>query len=311
MPQLTRREFLTAGAKLAGLLALGPEAAGRIAAAVEQLAAGRAPVLWLQGQSCSGCSVSLLDSDQPGAAQVLTQYISLKFHAALSTATGQAAMDVLNGTVKRGGYILAVEGAIPVGMPEACEVGGESMVAQVIRAAGGAKAVLAVGTCAAFGGIPAAEGAPTGAVSVKKVLDAEGIRCPLILLPGCPVHPDWLVGTIAHLLKFGPPPLDDRGRPKAFYSRAVHEQCPRFSAYQEDRFAKTFGGDGCLFELGCRGQTTHADCPARQWNGGTNFCIRAGSPCIGCAAEDFSHGADDAFYHKAAGPKPETRKADG
>lgn len=143
-------------------MALGPAAAGEIAQAVEQIAAGRAPVLWLQGQSCSGCSVSLLDSDQPGAGQVLTQYISLKFHATLSTATGQTAMDVLNATVKRGDYILAVEGAIPVGMPEACEVGGESMIAQVIRAAGGAKAVLAVGTCAACGGIPAAEGRPRG-----------------------------------------------------------------------------------------------------------------------------------------------------
>ena len=268
-------------------MGLGACAAPRFAEALEQITTGVAPVLWLQGQSCSGCSVSLLNSELPGPVTLLTEYLNLAFHQTLSTATGQRAVETMNQAIAQGGYLLCVEGAVPAGMPRACAVGGEPFGALLLRAAKRAKAVVAAGTCAAFGGVPAAEGNPTGAVSVPKHLADGGVQAATIAIPGCPVHPEWLLGTLLHVLKFGLPPLDGHGRPKAFFSRAIHDQCPRFADYERENFARSFGDGGCLFKLGCLGPITAADCTTRQWNGGVNTCIRAGAPCIGCAGKEF------------------------
>ena len=298
MPEITRRKFLGYAVKLAALTGLSGTAVPKIAEAIEQLASPTAPLLWLQGQSCSGCSVSLLNSENPGPAEVLTRYISLLFHSTLSAATGETAMDIIHKTISAGGYLLVVEGSIPEKMPKACLVGKEPVTEQVARAAKKAKAVVAAGTCAAFGGIPAAENNPTGAVGVPDFLEHRGITTPVISLPGCPVHPDWIVGTLAHVLKFGIPPLDNMGRPKAFFSKLVHEQCPRFRDYEREVFAKSFSDDGCLFKLGCMGTKTYADCTLRYWNGKTNTCIHAGAPCIGCASEHFAKNSSFPFYRK-------------
>lgn len=287
MKLMNRRSFLEISTRLGALMGLGAAATPRLAEALEQMASGATPVLWLQGQSCSGCSVSLLNGGLPGPAALLTQYISLVFHQTISTATGHQAVEAVNKAVAQGGYLLVVEGSVPAGMPKACQVGEELFGTQLLRAARNAKAVLAVGTCAAFGGIPAAEGNPTGAVTVPKYLTDNGVKAATICVPGCPVHPDWLLGTLTHVLKFGLPALDAEGRPKMFFSRLIHEQCPRFADYEREIFAQSFGEPGCLFALGCLGPNTHADCTTRHWNGGVNTCIKAGAPCTGCAGKDF------------------------
>lgn len=298
MKKLTRRNFLGLGIKIAALTGIPPYAIPKIVNALEELAGRNTPVLWLQGQSCSGCSISLLNSAAPGPAEILTEYISLMFHSTLSTATGNTCMKIINRTVDTGGFLLVVEGSIPAGMPKACVVGGEYITDQVRNAAKQAKAVIANGTCAAFGGIPAAENNPTGAVSVSEFLKQEGVSTPVINLPGCPSHPDWFVGTLVHVLKFGIPAMDKLGRPKMFYSKLVHDQCPRFPDYERENFAKTFSDSGCLFNLGCLGPLTYADCTLRQWNSGTSSCIKSGAPCIGCASENFARDASFSFYTK-------------
>ncbi len=298
MLDINRRDFLKLSAKLAAIMGFGASSIPRIAEALEQLTAGNVPVLWLQGQSCSGCSVSLLNAEDPGPAQLLTRYISLMFHSTLSAATGEVSMEIMNKTIESGGYFLVVEGSIPAGMPKACIVGHEPITKQVVRAAQNATAVIAIGTCASFGGIPAAENNPTGAMSVPAFLKKEGISKPVISLPGCPAHPDWFLGTLVHVLKFGIPPLDSQGRPNMFFSKLIHDQCPRFPDYERENFAKTFSDDGCLFKLGCMGPNTFADCTVRYWNSRINSCILAGAPCIGCAGEDFARSATFAFYRK-------------
>jgi hydrogenase small subunit len=298
MSHISRRDFIKMGATFAAALGLSAGFVPRVAEALEELASGGAPVLWLQGQSCSGCSVSFLNSEHPSPAEVLTGYISLLFHQTISAATGHVAVDVVNQAIEKGGYYLVVEGAMPLGMPEACLMGHERVIDQVARAAVRAQAVVAVGSCAASGGIPAAENNPTGAVSVPDFLKQKGIDKPVISLPGCPAHPDWLVGTLVHVLKFGLPEMDALGRPKAFYGRLIHEQCPRFADYERENFARSFSDDGCLFKLGCLGPITHADCTTRYWNRGANTCIKAGAPCIGCAAPDFARSAALPFYRK-------------
>ena len=299
MSQFSRREFLKMGTGLAAIMGLGPLAAPELARALDKLAAKQAPVLWLQGQSCSGCSVSFLNSAHPDPAEVLTRYISLLFHTTISAATGHTAMEVINKSIDAGGYLLVVEGSIPQKMDKACVVGHEPLSKQVIRAAKAAKAVVALGSCAAFGGIPAAQNNPTGAVDVPTFLANNGLKTPAIRLPGCPAHPDWLVGTLVHVLKFGLPALDNRARPLMFYGRLIHDTCPRFADYERENFAMKFGEPGCLFKLGCQGPITYADCTLRYWNRGANTCIKAGAPCIGCASENFARSADYSFYRKS------------
>jgi hydrogenase small subunit len=296
MLAITRRDFLKAGSRLALIMGLGTAATPKIAEALEQLASDAPPVLWLQGQSCSGCSVSLLNTEHPGPVQLLTRYIALEAHQTLSAATGETFMAVVNKRIEKGGFLLVVEGSIPAGMPHACRVGHEYFTDQVKRAAEKADAVIAVGTCAAFGGIPAAENNPTGAVSVADFLIQSGIKQSVVRIPGCPAHPDWTVGTLVHLLKFGLPPLDSKGRPRMFFSRLIHDQCPRFADYEREQFAKHFTDKGCLFKLGCLGPVTHADCTLRLWNSGANMCINANAPCVGCAREAFARENSFAFY---------------
>ena len=289
MPNVTRRSFLKAGASLAGLMGLSGSAAKvAMAQAVKQMASGNAPVLWLQGQSCSGCSISLLNTERVGALELLTETISLKFHSTLSAATGQVAVDVVDSWIKNGRFILVAEGSLPAGMPEACMFGGKPVTEQMLAAARSAQAIVTVGSCASYGGIPGSADNPTGAVSVVKYLQDQKVTTKIIRIPGCPPHPDWVVGTLAHVLKFGLPPLDEDGRPKAFFSKMMHDNCPRRGDYERDRFAEYFGDAGCMYKLGCAGPTTRADCAWRLWNGGTSSCIHAASPCIGCAWENFA-----------------------
>lgn len=298
MSPISRREFLSIGAKLAAMMSLSPVVVADIADALEKLSTGTMPVIWLQGQSCSGCSVSLLNSNHPDPAELLTGYISLLFHGTLSAATGHRAMEVVDDTISAGEFLLVVEGSVPTRMPSAC-VMGEKPIAEIIsQAASRAKAVVAAGTCAVHGGIPAAENNPTGAVGVPQFLTDRNVNRPIISIPGCPMHPDWLVGTLVHVIQFGIPALDALGRPKMFFDTLVHDQCPRFADYEREKFAKAFGEQGCLFKLGCVGPNTHADCSSRMWNAGTNFCIKSGAPCIGCTEETFARYVNFPFYRK-------------
>ena len=287
MDAINRRSFLKLSARLSVAMGLSATAIPRVAEALEELSQGLAPVLWLQGQCCSGCSVSLLNSEAVKPVKLLTHYLNLGFHQTLSAATGNQAVEVVNKIVSQGGYILIAEGAVPVKMPQACTFGEEPYAEQFTRAARKAKAIITVGTCATYGGVPAAENNPTGALNVPAFLKQIGLAVPVIRVPGCPAHPDWLVGTVVHALKFGLPPMDGLGRPLAYYSKSMHEQCPRFNDYEREHFAKTFGEDGCMFKLGCAGPITYTDCNLRGWNGGVNSCIRAGAPCIGCGGDNF------------------------
>ncbi len=296
MQPLSRRSFLQLSTRLTALMGLSASAVPRVVEALEDLARGNAPVLWLQGQSCSGCSVSTLNAESLSPVALLTQYICLQFHQTLSSATGQMALDTVNKAIDQKGYLLVVEGAVPAKMPRACTIGDEPFAEQLTRAARNAKAIVAVGTCASFGGIPAAENNPTGAVSVPAFLTSKGVNVPTIRIPGCPLNPDWLVGTLVHVLKFGLPQLDALGRPKLYFSRILHDQCPRFADYERERFAQAFGEEGCLFKLGCLGPITRTDCNLRHFNGGTNSCIRAGAPCIGCGGEEFATKANVPFF---------------
>ncbi|PLX93706.1 MAG: hypothetical protein C0621_06950 [Desulfuromonas sp.] len=293
---LNRRTFLKDAAFLVAGMGLNVGWTPRFAEALELLATGRAPLLWLQGLSCSGCSVSLINSEAPGPAALMTRYLSLYFHQTLSAATGESAVDAVNRAIESGDYLLAVEGAVPVGMPAACRIGHEPYSDLLLRAARRAKAVLAVGTCASFGGIPAAPPSPTGSIGSDVFLRQQGVETACVNLPGCPAHPAWVVASIVHLLKKGIPTLDEHRRPLQIYGKLLHDQCQNFALYQKKEFSTRQGEAGCLFKLGCQGVITHADCPMRGWNGGSSWCVKVNAPCVGCTRPEFSRDPGYAFY---------------
>jgi hydrogenase small subunit len=291
--EISRRDFLRYASASAIALGLSSLQLSK----VEQVLASAAspPVVWLNGASCSGCSVSFMNAVNPTVEQVLLNTISLKYHSTLMAAAGDLAVTAATSTAQAGGHILVVEGAIPTGSHgQYCyvwdEAGAAVTMADAVRAlADKARYVVAVGTCAAFGGIPAAF-CDTGVQGLGAFLGRTVIN-----LSGCPAHPDWIIGALGSLLSGTVPALDRYSRPVAYYtSQVIHERCPRREAEE----ASHFGQKGyCLEELGCKGPISHADCDLRQWNNGQNWCIGVNGLCIGCTEPNFPafplHGEGD------------------
>jgi hydrogenase small subunit len=235
----------------------------------------------------------LVDEAIPG------KHVNLRFQATVMAGAGDAVIEEMEATFQRekGNYILVVEGAIPTAGNGADygsigEIDGKqvSMLDRVESMGRDALAVVALGTCAAFGGIAAGAPNPSGSIGVDELFRRLNISAPLLNIPGCPPHPDWFVGTLAKVLLLGLPKseeLDEHKRPQTFYGKLIHENCPRRAYFEEGKFAKAFGQPGCLNELGCKGPVTYADCPTRLWNNGVNWCIGSGSPCIGCVEPGF------------------------
>ena len=256
------------------------------------------PVVWIQAATCSGCSVSVLNSASPKITDLLLsevipgRHINLRFQATVMAGAGEPVIEVLDAAAKGppGSYVLVVEGSIPTKDGGVYgTLGEEPMVDRVVALAENAMAIVGLGTCASFGGIFAADPNPGGCVSIGALLKEKGIGTPLINVPGCPPHPDWFVGTVAMILVGGlsAVAVDELGRPIRFFGRLIHENCPRRAYFDEGKFANYLSDEGCLYELGCKGTITHADCPLRRWNNGTNWVIGSGAPCNGCVEPEF------------------------
>lgn len=302
---VSRRNFLKAVTGTAAGIGISQMFNPALVKAMQKALANH-PVLWIQGQGCTGCSVSLLNSVDPSIADVLLKVISLQFHPTVMAGEGGTAMENLYHIAKqyKGRFSLAVEGAIPMGADgKYCIVGElhhkEITMVDITKDLGAkAGSVLAIGACAAYGGIPAAEGNETGATSVMDFFKASGIKTPVVNIPGCPPHPDWIVGAIAHLLTKGIPKLDAYGRPTVFFGENIHDNCPRLDEYDNgDMAEKLSDAKGCRMDIGCKGPDTYADCFKRKWNSGMNWCID-NAVCIGCVEPGFPDGTSP-FYEPA------------
>lgn len=248
--------------------------------------------IWLEVTGCSGNIISFLNSQNPGLDYILKQLINLTYNNTLMTSEGEAAFKTFLDTLNTE-FILLVDGAVSTKENGAYNIvanyNGKPVTAlEAVKMAGEkAKYVLSVGTCASYGGISAAKPNPSLSKSVAEVLNREVIK-----LPGCPCHPDWVVGTVAHLVGFGKPQLDNEGRPILFYGTTIHDNCTRRGFFDKGFFAKEFGEEGCMFKLGCRGPVTKTDCPRRKWNGYVNWPVQDNSNCIGCANSRFPDGME-------------------
>ena len=285
---VSRRDFLKFCSVMAGALALPKSGAAWIETALT--APKRVPVVWLELQDCAGCSEAFLRSNNPTAADIILDVLSIDYHETIMAAAGKQAEEAKAATIKAGGYILVVEGSVSLGDNGVyCCVGGRSSEDLIREAASNAVAVVAVGNCAAFGGIPKASPNPTGAKGAWEVITDRTV----VNVPGCPAIPEVTTGTIAHFVAFGElPELDELNRPKTFYGHTVHDRCERLPFFRDEKYARSFDDDGakqgwCLFKLGCKGPTTFNSCSSLKWYQGLSYPVEAGHPCLGCAEPDF------------------------
>jgi hydrogenase small subunit len=288
---VSRRGFLKFCAATASMMALPPALAPAIATALEK--AKRPCVIWLSFQECTGCTESLTRSFSPTVEDLILGVISLDYHHTLQAASGEAAEQARKRAMEEnsGSYLLVVDGSLPGpdSNPGYSTIAGQSNLQILEETLQGAAAVVAVGTCAAFGGLPKARPNPTGAVPVQDVVKDK----PLINVSGCPPVPMVITGVLAHYLTFGRlPELDHYGRPLAFFGQSIHDRCYRRPFYDKGLFAQGFDDEGarkgwCLYRLGCKGPMTYNACATMRWNAGTSWPIEAGHPCLGCSEPNF------------------------
>ncbi|MCP1198377.1 HupU protein [Notoacmeibacter sp. MSK16QG-6] len=264
-------------------------------------------ILWLQSAGCGGCTMSLLCAETPGLFDLLEGAgLSFLWHPTLSEATGAEVFgmlrDIEDGTLPLD--ILCVEGSIvrgPAGTGRFHILSGtgRSMLDWVQSLAPRAQHVVAVGTCATYGGVTSAgenpadavgvqyEGAEMGGALDKTFRSRSGL--PVINIAGCPTHPDWVTETLMLLASgtFGLDNMDGFGRPRFYADHLVHHACPKNEFYEYKASATQLSEMGCMMEnLGCVGTQAVGDCNIRSWNG-EGSCTRAGYPCINCTAPEF------------------------
>lgn len=286
---VSRRDFLKFCSSAAIAMGMGPAFAPAIAKALT--APGRPAVIYLHDAECTGCTEALLRSSKPYIDEIILDTISIDYQETIMAAAGEAAEEALHQAMKNpNGYLCIVEGAIPTAMDGLYgTIGGRTMYEINKEVLPGAKAVIAYGTCASFGGVPAAAPNPTACKSVNDCFADLGIKA--INIPGCPPNPLNLIGAIAAILAGTKLELDALNRPRAFFGHTIHEQCERLPHFEAGEFAPSFDSEEarhgwCLYKLGCKGPTTYNNCPKARFND-VSWPVAAGHPCIGCSEPNF------------------------
>lgn len=297
---ISRRSFLKFCAITASSLCITGAAAKAFA---QTLAASPRPtVIWLSFQHCTGCSESLLRSGNPQTDRLTVEnlilnFISLDYHEALQVAAGEQAEAARRAAMQAnfGNYVLIVDGSVPTADTEwFLAIAGQSGLSMLRETIEGAALVISIGTCASFGGIPAAMPNPSKAMGVGDLMAAGLVPARTLMnISGCPPVPEAITGSIAYFLVNGAlPPLDGLRRPMLYFGKTVHDCCPRLNHFEAGEFATSFDDDGarqghCLLLLGCKGPDTFNACNTNKWNQGTSSPTQAGHGCIGCSEPNF------------------------
>ena len=284
---VSRRDFMKLCTALAATMGLSSKAGAEMTNALTN--PQRPPVIWIGAQECTGCTESLLRATHPTIENLVLDLISLEYHEVLSAAFGEQAEENKHRALEqyKGKYILVVDGSIPVkdgGIY--CMVAGKPIIEHIKEAAKHAAAVIAIGSCSAWGGVPSSGGNPTGATSLSGVL--PGV--PVLNIPGCPPNPHNFLATVAYIMTYKKLPETDKlNRPLFAYDRLIHENCYRRPHFDAGRFAKEYGDYGhrhgwCLYHLGCKGPETYGNCSSLDFCdvGGNNWPVGIGHPCYGC-----------------------------
>lgn len=289
---LDRREFLRSLGIMAAGASLTQFYSPAVAEALTEIVKSAPPVIWFAGATCGGCSIAALDAMNPKIEETLLNLITLHYHINIGAGSGDVLMNQVYKVMKeqKGKYIYVQEGAIPTAANGKFCVIGEidgrkvTMLEMARELAANANAVVAVGSCPSFGGIPSAAPNPTGVKPLSALVDK-----PVINIPGCPAHPDDVFGTLLYYIKNGLPELDKYNRPKLFFGNTIHDKCFLKDEFEKENFAENWGEQGkCYAKLGCLGPSAHCESWKRGWNNNTNWCIKCGSHCIGCTEPNFA-----------------------
>ncbi|MCT7523715.1 hydrogenase small subunit [Aliarcobacter cryaerophilus] len=289
---VNRRDFMKWVSATTATLMLPPMFAPLVAEATELM--NRVPVIWIELQDCAGNTEALLRSSAPTVDDLLFDVLSLEFHHALMACAGNDAEHQLDDAVEhfKGKYLLFVEGSIPTAMNGnygTIGPSGETFQEHLARLSKDAAAVVAVGTCATFGGVPAASPNPTGAVGVMDLVKGK----PIVNIPACPANPANMVGVVLHYVLTGQvPELDSLLRPKFAFGYRIHDNCERRAHFDAGEFVEEWGDEGaknnwCLYKVGCKGPMTFNNCSIIRYNDGANWPVGVGRGCIGCSEPDF------------------------
>jgi [NiFe] hydrogenase small subunit len=287
---VTRRDFMKYCTFVTATLGLSHSFVPKVAE-VFAAPSTRPPVIWLNLGECTGCSESLLRTMYPYADELLLEILSVEYHETIMAAAGHQAEEQLEAAVKKhsGKFICVVEGSIATNYKGGYgKIGNRTFLEIAQKVCPQAAATICYGTCASFGGVPAAKPNPGGYKGVGQALNMKTLN-----IPGCPPNPVNLVGTIVNYLLLGKlPDLDNLGRPLFAYGKTIHDQCPRRSHFENDEFVEEFGSKEaamgyCLYKVGCRGPETYNNCPIAKFNDGTSWPVEAGHPCIGCSQPNF------------------------
>ena len=254
-------------------------------------------MVWLELNGCSGNIISLLDGAQPDFRYMITDMVDLVYEHSLIAAQGEEAFSRLFELPDQS-FILCAEGAVPMknqgkyliaGRHNGVDVTAFDLVTML-----GQKAayVISIGACSTHGGVTAGRPNPSESVGLQNVLGKTVIK-----LPGCPCHPEWFLATLAHLLYYGMPDLDQEGRPLFLYGITIHQRCERRSYFDLGIFATKLSDQTCMFRLGCKGPRTLIDCPVRKWNERVSWPVQANTPCIGCAQFGFPDAMEPFVYY--------------
>ena len=289
---IDRREFMKWASATTATLMLPPMFTPLVAEATELM--NRVPVIWIELQDCAGNTEAILRSSTPTVDDLLFDVLSLEFQHTLQAASGHQAEEQIEEAMHtfKDKYLLFVEGSIPTAMNGGYgTVGpaGETFEENLHRLSKDAAAVVAVGSCATFGGVPAAAPNPTGAVGVMDIVKGK----PIINIPACPANPANMVGVVLHYVLTGQvPELDSLLRPKFAFGYRIHDNCERRAHFDAGEFVEEWGDVGaennwCLYKVGCKGPMTFNNCSIIRYNDGANWPIGVGRGCIGCSEPDF------------------------
>ncbi len=283
---LTRRSFLKKCRDISILMCGSTLLTRSLAEGFLQLSSDPPAIAFIHAQNCMGCTTSMLYGNDYDFLDFLSQIGRLEVHPALAFSQGSNYLGNLDRLAQQGDYLLVVEGSIPSQPREACYLGGSPLYDVLAGYAARARMVISSGSCASSGGIPASGGNQTGALSVAAYLSEQNIRVPVLRIPGCPAHPDHIMGSIAYIAATGkaPPLKQDTRQPAEYFGEMLHNRCSRYQHFSQDLFVEDFAKDkdNCLLKKGCRGPVTDSDCPVRRWNQRTSVCVESNTPCIGC-----------------------------
>lgn len=300
-------------------------------------------IFWIAGMSCDGCTIAFTGASSPSIERLLRGSLPglprvVLHHPFFAQESGRSFLEAYR-QAARGElgepYLVVVEGSTTddlragegywsaMGSGDTNDADGNVVdgVPQPLRSMDWVRALtpnavasVALGTCAAWGGVPGAMGNPMGAGSLSDLLGSDyrsTLGLPVITIPGCAPGGDNIVETLAALLLYlrgvGPAPeLDDLGRPAWLFEETVHRRCVRAGFYEEGVFARRAGEEGCLVELGCWGAVVQCNITSRGAIGGLGGCMNVGGACNGCTMPGFP----DSFSNAAQAVSPAAIAAD-